>query len=601
MVRSLLNIAVALLLTTSVQASDIVYNLGAGTTYYGTGQSRNETYDVALRISDPALVGCQVTGVRIYLSSVDGISATKAWLSKDIAVKSMKFTGADVETVDFEAVKGNNEVAFTPYTITDEGLYVGYTLTAAKDVATQPIRLCRSYSADGFFIHTSGLYRSGWRSIGLDEGSLAIEVLLSGDFSDHAATAIDVPEVNAKTNSQNQIDFLVKNQGTKGLQSIDYTIEVGGATADYHADLNPAVAGYYGRTYALTANLPMVTTKGGYPINVEVTRVNGQPNASTTPVGSGFAKFYNLLPVKRPVCEEFTGLWCGWCPRGFVGMERMAEKYGDDFVGICYHNADAMEIMSSSNFPASIPGFPAADLDRAVVIDPNLHDIELGWSWYREQFAPLAVDVATELDGDNLNVTAYVVSPLDMDDDRYQLSFVLKQDGMQNSTWQQANYYGGRDDLRDGVMDWFCDQGSYVSGLVYNDVIVAWSGRDGIEGSLPEHYDGDVTYSYTYTFDLNGVVNTSGKNLVQDRSKLTGIALVIDKTTGEIVNAHQALAGTSTVTAIDRPATSPDEVVTKTQFFDLQGRRVLSPAPGSMLIRSETLRNGQVRTRKVIY
>ena len=110
-----------------------------------------------------------------------------------------------------------------------------------------------------------------------------------------------------------------------------------------------------------------------------------------------------------------------------------------------------------------------------------------------------------------------------------------------------------------------------------------------------------MTYSYTYTFDLNGVVNTSGKNLVQDRSKLTGIALVIDKTTGEIVNAHQALAGTSTVTAIDRPATSPDEVVTKIQFFDLQGRRVLSPAPGSMLIRSETLRNGQVRTRKVIY
>ncbi len=601
MVRFLLSIVAALFLTTSAEASEIAYNLGAGTYNYGTGQSRNETYDVALRINDPTLVGAKVKGVRIYFSSLDGISDTKAWLSKAVAVKSMKFTGADVETVDFEAAQGTNEVTFTPYTITEEGLYVGYTVTAAKDVAKQPIRLCSTASPDGFYIHSSGLYRSGWRSIGEAEGSLAIEVMLDGDFSDNAATAVGVPDVNAKTNSQNQIDFSLMNQGQNGIQNVDFTIEVGGETAEYHVNLSPAVAGYYGRLYALTANLPMVAEMGSYPINVEVTRVNGQPNGSATPTGTGFAKFYNTLPVKRPVAEEYTGLWCGWCPRGFVGMERMAEKYGNDFVGICFHNGDAMEIMSSSAFPVSISGYPSADIDRSIVIDPNLYDLEYAWSWYREQFAPLAIDVESQLDGDNLDVTAYVVSPLDMDNENYELSFVLTQSGMQNSSWVQSNYYGGLDDLKDGVMDWFCDQGTSVTGLVYNDVIIAWSGRAGIEGSLPEHFDGDVTFKYTYTFELDKAVNTSGSKLVQDKSKLKGIALVIEKTTGEIVNANQAFAGTSTVTGVDQRAASQDELVVNTLFFDLQGRRVLNPLSGSLLVKSETLRNGQVRTRKIFY
>lgn len=603
LMRRLLLMQMALFLLAQVtNATEITYNLGAGSSNYGTGQSRNETYDVALRIEDPALVGSQVKGLRIYFSSADGISDAKAWLSTELAVKSQKFTGANIETVDFTATEGFNEVTFAqPYTITSDGLYVGYSLLAAKDVAKNPIRVTSVYVPEGFYIHSSGLYRTSWHTIGDESGSLAIEVILEGDFSADAATAVNVPEVNSKTNDENSISFEVMNQGLNGIESIDYTIEVGGQTIDYHTDLTNALPGIYGRKKGLTAALPIVSTKGAYDINVTVTKVNGQENGSSNGTGIGKANFYNILPVKRPVCEEYTGLWCQWCPRGFVGMELMGETYGDDFVGICFHNDDPMEIMPSSSFPVGISGYPSADVDRVAVIDPNFQSLQAAWLYQRDQFAPLAIDVETELEGDDFKITALVTSPLDIDNDKYQLQFIVTQDGMQRSNWQQVNAYAGRNEYKDGYMDWFCEQGTYVTGLVYNDVIIAWSGKTPIANSLPAHFDSDVAESYTYTFDLNEAVTTYaanlGQSLVQDKTKLKGVVLIIDTTTGEIVNANQAFANTTT--SIDRPATSLDEVVASTTFFDMQGRRALNPR-GGMFVKVETLRNGKQVARKVV-
>jgi hypothetical protein len=60
------------------------------------------------------------------------------------------------------------------------------------------------------------------------------------------------------------------------------------------------------------------------------------------------------------------------------------------------------------------------------------------------------------------------------------------------------------------------------------------------------------------------------------------------------------MAGQSSLTtAIDRPALSQDEVVTRVSYYDLQGRRVVKPQPGSLYVKAETLANGQTRTVKI--
>ena len=183
----LLLLAIVMPTVATADAGRAVYNLGEGTHDWGTGDSRNETYNVALRIADEAFVGCRVTGVRIWFTTVEGLSATRAWLSKELTVKSTKFAGPDVETVDFDAVDGYNEVSFShPYTITSEGIYVGYSVLAAKDVNMAPIRLTDGGSADGLFVHTSGLYRGHFYTFDGEKGALAIEVMLEGDVLQNA-------------------------------------------------------------------------------------------------------------------------------------------------------------------------------------------------------------------------------------------------------------------------------------------------------------------------------------------------------------------------------------------------------------------------------
>ncbi len=78
--------------------------------------------------------------------------------------------------------------------------------------------------------------------------------------------------------------------------------------------------------------------------------IDGEAN---TAEGVAAARLYvwSSLPRKRPLLEEYTSTDCGYCPRGAVGMEKMAALKGLDFVGVSYHHADVMSIMSPEEYP----------------------------------------------------------------------------------------------------------------------------------------------------------------------------------------------------------------------------------------------------------
>ena len=299
-----------------------------------------------------------------------------------------------------------------------------------------------------------------------------------------------------------------------------------------------------------------MSEKGAYPYTITITKVNGEANEDAYPSVSGVCNVYNTLPKHRSVVEEYTGTWCGYCPRGFVGLEEMNRLYPDDFIGISYHNGDPMEI--TSQFPSDVNGFPDCWLDRKG-------------------------------------------QPVERADCPYELGFVLTQDGMTGteSGWTQSNYYAGEEGWPES-MDQFTQGSRSIKGLVFNDVIVARSGIAGIEGSLTAPIVADVAQQYSYAFRMQDVVNTSGQNIVQDKQQLRVIALVIDTRDGSIVNANKAMAGLSSVTTgIARPALTQDETVSHVDYYDLQGRRVVMPRQGSLYIKAETTANGQVRTSKI--
>ena len=605
-VFSVLLAAVLSLVGQGAAAADIVYSLSEPALNYGTGGKNAETYDVALRIDDPALVGVSITGVRISFASVDELSNAKAWLTKALpAIKSSKAGDPDIASKDFNLAEGYTEVIFDePYTITDEGVYVGYSFDAAKvSEALRPVVTTGYTTPDGFYIHTTKIYRTAWRSLYQQAGDLAIQVLLSGESIRQNAAAVGyIQEANIKTGAPATTAFEVVNHGASGLQSIDYTFSVAGQTFSAHHDFSPVVAGIYSAYANVDIELPSIAAKGAYPLDVRIEKVNGADNEDAAPKGTGWVNAYNTLPVHRAVVEEYTGTWCGYCPRGFVGLEEMNRLYPADFIGISYHNGDPMAV--TNDYPSPVAGFPDAWIDRVKETDAFCGDGKYGtfgidktWLERSNVFAPADIEVKAEWADDTqtrLVATAYVTFPIEREDNPYEIGFVLTADGLTgtSSSWSQSNYYSG-DEGWPSSMDEFTQGEDYVAGLTYNFVLVARSGVAGIEGSLSAPIEADVAQSYAYEFDVESL----GTTLVQDKSKLHVIALLINKETGEIVNANKVQAG-SVNTAIEQLAATAGEVVESTLYYDLQGRRVRLPKIG-LFIKSQTLKNGQVRTQKV--
>ena len=164
-----------------------------------------------------------------------------------------------------------------------------------------------------------------------------------------------------------------------------------------------------------------------------------------------------LIRNRRVVTEEFTGTWCGYCPRGIVAMRRMAELYPDNFVGIALHVdqsatwPDQMAYAEYSDALASeynIPGYPhsVTQRDRAYVSDPaNIPDYVAA-----EVAQPItaAIDLKLSLSDDQATITATTVSHFNADNEQsdYRIAFVMLEDSVHHPDdryYSQNNYYAG--------------------------------------------------------------------------------------------------------------------------------------------------------------
>lgn len=591
--------------------SEIIYSRGDSAQAVGTGSTKAETYDVAQHLMDRALIGLKVKALRITFPSVSDVSEAKAWLSVELpAIKSQRMQTPDVVVQEFEAAKGYTQVTFDePYTITEAGLYVGYSFKVAKSTsATRRLVTAAQATVGGLFLHSTDIYRTAWHDLASSLGDLAIQVVLAGDaISEHALGVGYVEEFKAKTGQPASTVVEVINHGIAGAASFDYTYSIAGLSGEGHVDLGKrALPGIYGRSATFELQLPAVEQKGAYPVVVNITHVDGFDNDDQAAQGEGLANLFNTLPKHRAVLEEYTGTWCGYCPRGFVGLEEMARLYPDDFIGLSYHNRDPMEVMSSAQFPNEVSGFPAAFLDRLTSIDAfagtsggKNFGIDVAWSRMCSVVAPAEVDVESVWTEDSiLTATALVTFPLERDDCPYEVGFVLYSDGLTGtaSNWRQANYYSGETGWPSS-MDTFTQGDGYVSGLTFNFVVVARSGKSGIENSLSAPIEADVTQTCDYAFDIREVKNTSGQPVIQDKNNLRVVALLIDKETGNILNANKAAAGTSSKEPSSVALPQDGAQRTSTVYYDLHGRRVSSLGRG-IYIKAETLQDGAVRTRK---
>ena len=167
----------------------------------------------------------------------------------------------------------------------------------------------------------------------------------------------------------------------------------------------------------------------------------------------------------------------------------------------------------------------------------------------------------------------------------YGIAFVLTEDGMKgtSSSWAQSNYYSGRSGYP-SYMDWWCSQGSKVTGLEYNFVAVgAWQIASGFNGSVKTSFEAGEVMPFSYTADI------STKTLIQDKSKLKVAALLIDQSTGSIVNATQVAIKDYDPTAIYSIGAATS---TEAARYALDGRQISAPQHGINIVK---MSDGSVR------
>lgn len=584
-------------------------------TFWGT--NKKENYDVAIRIADPNLVGKDITAVSVPIQGTEALSDCKIWLSKELTLETVdgvKQNVPDITSADATVTDNSLSVTFDqPYTITEEGVYVGYSFNVDNldELTGYPIAVAMGDNADGLYLHSSRTYRS-WDTMVERLGAVSqISVMISGDFYDNSAGISAFGEQNVKMGEAGEVAVTLINNGSTAIESVDYTYDVAGITGSYHYDLPEAIPAQYNKTGNVKLPIPAVPEKGAYDLTLTLTKVNGADNVNPQATATATLNVFSFIPVHRPLLEEYTGMWCGYCPRGFVGLELMNKYYPDLFVGVSYHNGDVLEIMSSNQFPSDVAGFPDAWLDRIKETDAyhgdentytfGIDDVYLARA---DEMAPADIDINAQWTDDSkeeISVESTVKFAKGINNADYRLAYILLADSLhgEGSDWEQSNYYSGNAYyLSCEGMDQFVLGGSSVSGLYFNDVIVLSSELNGIAGSLPATVTADESVSHSYKFTVAEAVNTSGQPIIQDKNNLRVVVTLVDARTGEVLNSNKVKVGENTATGISKTEAAEGDIKS-VNYYDASGRKVAIPSKG-MYIKSVTYKDGTVKNTKSV-
>lgn len=600
--------AMALGLSLRVEAAEADFTYAQGD-LFAFGKNKKEVVDIAISINDPSLIGMEITSIKAYINGTEGIDETSVWLTKELTLEN-KLNAPDIASYSVTPVSTNigqytvgllEATLEQPYLITELPVYLGYSLTVTDNKATgadYPVILSRGNNPDGLYAHLSKSILK-WMSYSETAGGVAyIVATLNGDFPEYSLGFKNYDTIFAQEDEEFEALFNVTNIGVNAVENVKYLYSVDGSegTEEGYVELDTPLQTDLANSWPLTLKFNALEGFGPHNLSVTITEVNGQPNESVAATIEAVVNVVPFIPVKRPLIEEYTGLWCGWCTRGYFAMETIAHDYPDSQVSICYHNGDPMAV--TNNYPVTIPGFPSASIDRGAAIDPyygsydenTQFGILLDMEQVQNEIAVAAIDVEAELDGTNVNVNSTVQFILNIDDANYQVGYVLTCNDLYNEKWLQSNYFADPREKPDYINTPLEILTTWPEEVVlhFNDVAIDVKAMSGVADSLPETIMVGEEYNGTITF------NIADNELVSAPQNLVVTAFIIDKNTNKIVNANKFMFDPKS--GIEKISKDGVEVIAK-EYYDLTGRKVSNPAKGIYVVR-EKLSDGTYRTSK---
>lgn len=583
------------------------------------GTTKIDSYDVATMLDSKQLKGKKITYIQVPIRRGSTTDNIKLWLSKKLNLTLTKKNVPDIISLD--AIINDTIASATlpePYAIDSDTIYIGYSfdVTSTSDADRAPVAVVKNNASDGLWMHTANTYKK-WLNKS-KYGCSVIEVGISGVEGDVASLSIP-NTIYTGTNAPINVTASVINHGYNGVKSIDYSYTIGEHKGNGHVDFDTPIKAYINASADVTLQFDAIAEKGNYPVSVTIDKVNGTAIANAT-TNTAELKVYTFLPKHRAVMEEYTGTWCGWCPRGWVALEVM-NRLHPDFIALSYHYGDIMQVFRSvkdNQYPVSQNnmGYPGSFIDRgSKSLDPfygsgnNYFGIEQAWKDSCNNLAP--ADITTEAsftnDGKKIAAKAHLVFPEDdANGSKYKVEFVLLADSLHGtgSSWAQHSYYTPADstEITFPEADILFKGNEYLY-LNFNDVVVASTRANEGYIDLPTQIIANKTIDIEGVFDVEKIQsiseNSSGAYtylgpIIQDSKNLRIVALLINED-GTIANGAKGKVMGAETTGIEN-INGKQQVSNKpTAVFDLQGRHLSTLRKGLNIV---TYPSG--KTRKVM-
>lgn len=252
------------------------------------------------------------------------------------------------------------------------------------------------------------------------------------------------------------------------------------------------------------------------PITNNPDNGNGNGGGNT---GSTTAKYEH-----KTLIEDYTGAWCGWCPRVSHSIElvKAHATLGDKIIPVAIHTSDVMQI-SASNAIRNLFGvnsFPTAYVNRTAKWNsPENNNLAQIYNSINQQGSSIGIKIASNLTNAGGTVTATFRFSEGYENLKYHI-FVLE-NGVIRTDDPQENYttfYGGDDQLPN---------------FVHNDVLMA------VSGTATGNSLGTVTPGQEVIKDNQGVTFSLNNN---DLTKVEVVVFVTDSTGKKVLNAQSAHA-----------------------------------------------------------
>ena len=378
--------------------------------------------------------------------------------------------------------------------------------------------------------------------------------------------------------------LLITNYGRTAIRNFDYTLSFNGKEL---MSKNYVLTNPLNRMEGTTIEIdvPPHTQVSETDLLFTITKVNGELNSANFNYATLPRITVTKVPRRKVVVEEYTGMWCGYCPRGIALMENLAHKYGEDFIGIAIHTGGRADPLTCTDYAWKATDYisrPSLDMNRNLLL--GYFKAQTEFEEERSKGADMDVEVSAVWDKEknNITVTPRVTFCVNRDEAPYGFAYVLTEDGMSNLNWVQYNNFSGSTADR-GItkeFDYFIDAPRDIRNLENNFVAIAAEGvKAPLTGYIKTPIKADEPQSHTYIFR-----NISNKKIIQDKSKLKVCVLLINKTTGRIENAAKCTISEPNTTAISSLSQGEGQVV-ETARYTLDGRRITTPQKGVNIVK----------------